>query len=230
MPQCKAIRHNGERCKRKCVIGKAVCATHGGRTPTGVGSPRFKTGKYSKYLPDRLIGQYEEAQSDPQLLGLRDEIALVDTRLGELISKVDTKESGLAWKKLRTTLMEFKRAQALNKVDDAMDALYSLEALINAGGNDYLVWSEIGNTINLRRSLVESERRHLVEMQQMVSGERIMVLLAAIVDIIRRNVQDRESLARISDDIRRLISPRSSGQSDSRPETALVIQGISREV
>jgi hypothetical protein len=230
MIQCKAIKANGERCGNRVVRGREVCRFHGGSTPAGIGNPLFRNGRHSKYLPDRLIAQYNEAQTDPQLLSLRAEVSLVDTRLDELLTKVDTKESGYAWSRLKVALTEFKKAQALGKVDRAMDALYDLEALINTGGKDYLVWQEIAKTIELRKALVESERRHLVEMHQMISGESVMVLLAAVLDVIRKNEPDRQILARISEDIRGLISERTSGRTDIGRETALIVQGVSREI
>ena len=56
-------------------------------------APRFETGRYSKYLPTRLAGRYEEARADPELLALRDDIALLDTRVAQTVAALDTGES-----------------------------------------------------------------------------------------------------------------------------------------
>lgn len=61
---------------------------HGGKSLRGVDSPRFKTGRYSKCLPDRLVVRYEEALNDAELTRLDDEIALVDARLQDLLDRL----------------------------------------------------------------------------------------------------------------------------------------------
>src|SRR5689334_1272270 len=76
------------------------CRIHGGLQPQGIARPGFKTGRYSKYLPARLAGRYEEAASDPELLALKDDIALLDTRIAQTVSALDTGESKEAWSAL----------------------------------------------------------------------------------------------------------------------------------
>jgi hypothetical protein len=53
---------------------------------------------------------------------------------------------------------------------------------------------------------VESERKRLVDMEQMITVERTMVLLSAVISVIRDNVTDRKTLHKISTDIGQLIS------------------------
>ncbi|MGI8403704.1 MAG: hypothetical protein ACR2OE_02845 [Thermomicrobiales bacterium] len=69
--------------------GRNVCLAHGGKTPRGAASPHFKTGRYSRSLPGRLVAAYEEALNDPRLLSLRDDIALTDAMLMETLSQLD---------------------------------------------------------------------------------------------------------------------------------------------
>src|SRR3954469_9482211 len=84
--KCKAT---GEQCRRWAVNGKRVCTVHGGLTPSGHASPHFKSGRYSRYLPSRLSERYHEAQADQRLLELREEIALIDARLCDLLATED---------------------------------------------------------------------------------------------------------------------------------------------
>ena len=64
---------------------KGRCRWHGGKSLRGAEHPMAKHLRYSKYLPEALLARYQEARDDPQLLELRDEIALVDSRLIQLI-------------------------------------------------------------------------------------------------------------------------------------------------
>jgi hypothetical protein len=89
MPRCRATsKQSGERCKRHAAKGLNVCSMHGGKSLRGVDSPRFKTGRHSKYLPDRLAERYEEALNDAELTRLNDEIAVVDARLQDLLDRL----------------------------------------------------------------------------------------------------------------------------------------------
>jgi hypothetical protein len=88
--QCEATsKRSGERCRKHAMRGRNVCMSHGGKTPRGAASPHFKTGRYSRSLPGRLVAAYEEALSDPRLLSLRDDIALTDAMLMETLSQFD---------------------------------------------------------------------------------------------------------------------------------------------
>ena len=88
--QCTATsKRSGKQCRKHAMRGRTVCLAHGGKTPRGVASPHFKDGRYSRSLPGHLLATYEEALRDPRLLSLRDEVALTDAMISELLSQID---------------------------------------------------------------------------------------------------------------------------------------------
>lgn len=205
MSACGAKTRNGGTCKQ-AALRNGRCYLHGGKSLGGQASPQFKTGRYSRVLPARLATRYQEALSDGALLELREEISLVDTRLSDLISRVESGESGEVWRLLRTAYAEFSKARSAGKIPEMTQALATIEALILRGLADHAAWQDISQSLEQRRKLVESERKRLVEMQQMISTEQAMILLAAIVDTVRRHVSDRSALSAISADITKLIT------------------------
>lgn len=182
------------------------CRVHGGKTPGGMASPQFKTGRYSKYLPARLAGRYQEAKADPQLLALREEISLVDSRLADLLQRVDSHEAGYWWKELGRIYGEFLEAQNKKDVPVMSLRLAEIGQIIRAGQSDYAAWDEVYGVLEQRRKFVESERKRLVEMQQVITSERAMLLIAALVDVVKTHVTDRGTLSAISADIGKLIT------------------------
>jgi hypothetical protein len=86
--------------------GRGVCLAHGGKTPRGAASPHFKTGRYSRSLPGHLVALYEQALNDPTLLSLRDEIALIDTMIGETLSQLT---EDMPWEKEREIFEQIHR-------------------------------------------------------------------------------------------------------------------------
>lgn len=194
MAQCTAkAKHSGERCRRRAVSGYAVCQVHGAGSPKqgrpgGVSRAALAEGRYRRYLPARLAERYEEARGDATLLALRDDIALLDARLAELLGRVDAGETGEVWRALRHQSAVLKRARLERDSEGLQAALESIVALIERGADDAAAWAEIGTTMEQRRRFVESERRRLVEMHQMISTERLMHLLGAVSEVFRRAV------------------------------------------
>lgn len=207
MPQCTAkVRKTGERCKRWAVTGYAVCQVHGAGSKNKPGGRPVQHGRYSKYLPTRLVSRYQEAKDDPELLNLRDEIGVLDSRLSELLTRVDTGEASELWMKAHNAFHQFKIATAAKRQMEANKYFFELESILGEGLSDAAAWMEISSLIDQRRKLVESERKRLVEMQQMISVERAMILIGAIAAVIKENVTDRTALANISAELNRLTS------------------------
>ena len=139
---------------------------HGGKTPQGIALPQTKHGRYSKHLPTRLLANYEAAKSDPDLLVMHDEIALVDARINELLEGSDT-------------------ATAAQQA-----------------------WPEIQTLIEQRRRLVESERKRLVELHQVVSADQAMLMVRSLIASVREHVSDPAILRAISAELERFSMAR----------------------
>jgi len=164
----------------------------------GVASPSFRTGRYSKSLPDRLAGRYTEALSDSKLLELRDEVALTDARLNELLRHLDGGKSA------QDAYAELMRAIDSGDSERLRHAAKEMGCAIRAGLGDHTTWRDVGEMVDQRRRLVESEHKRLVAMQQMITSEQAMVLLAVITNTVRKHVTDPTALAAISAEFNQL--------------------------
>lgn len=214
--QCTAtVRKTGEQCRRNAVTGKTVCQVHGAGSPykgRPGGAPLTREGRYSKYLPARLAGRYEEANKDTELLALREEVSLVDSRLADLLKRVDTNEAGYWWKELQRIHREYHEAVKKSDIAAMSKSLAELWHIIQSGVSDYAAWNEVYGVLEQRRKLVESERKRLVEMQQYVTAEKAMLLISALVGIVQTHVTDDRAIKAISADVGKLIAV---GVSDS---------------
>ena len=217
--RCTATsKQTGERCRRFPTPGRAVCRFHGGKTPRGMALPQTKGGHYSKDLPTRLAERYAEALRDAALLELREEIALLDARLADVLGRVDSGESGAAWATLDTLMRAYRRAQAEGHTE-AEVAAGELERVTGGGMQDHAAWSEVRSLIDQRRRLVESERKRLVEAQQMLSVGEVMLFVTALADAARRHVGDPRVLAAMGEDIERTLSAADPSRRNGNPMT-----------
>lgn len=199
--RCGAKTRDGDPCKNPPVTGSRRCRMHGGPTPRGRALPQTTHGRYSKDLPTRLAARYQEAQADPDLLNLNDEIRLTYALLVDALKGIDTGESGRLWRSLKAEWDALKDAQREKDSAAIAQHLNAIGSLITRGLADYAARVEVLDIIDRRRKLVESEGKRRQAMQQMITAERAMLLISAIVDVVMRHVDDPATRAAISADI-----------------------------
>ena len=219
--QCKAkAKSTGNQCRRWAVDGFEVCQVHGAGSPKQ-GRPGGRPilpggGRHSKYLPVRLAARYEESQNDPELLSMRDDIALIETRVADLLKRVDSNEAGLWWGKLRSAYDDLVAAMRRGNDQAVAAGLNDLNRFIDGGGSDFAIWGEISSLLDQRNRIVSSERKRLVEMQQMITSQEAFRLVTALLSAVNENVTDRKSRARIQAEFIRLTD---------RPDSSIVESG-----
>jgi hypothetical protein len=205
MTACGAKTRRGSACA-VAAMPNGKCYRHGGATQAGPGASRFIHGRYSKLLSARLLERFTEAQADPELLALRDEIALVDARIADVLQRVDSGESGEAWGKLRDLTQDLEQAIRTGDQVRLVVVAAGLSMIAKGGLKDDAAWREVLQLVGERRVLVESERRRWVQQRQMMTTVEAMTLLAAVVDVVRRHVPDHDALRAISAELRALCA------------------------
>lgn len=195
--QCTAkSKQSGEQCKKHAMVGRNVCATHGGKTPRGIASPHFKTGRQSKYMPAWLRERYEAHLADPNLLSMADDVALLDARADELLEALATGNTADVWERLQETFAKFDTALHTNPAN-AQRHLVDLRGIVQEGGRAAETWQELYVLLEQRRKIAESEHKRLVSMDQMVTAGEVMALMMQVMDVIVRVVSDPRERAEV---------------------------------
>jgi hypothetical protein len=218
MRECGAKTRSGGRCKGQ-PMPNGRCRMHGGASLSGIASPTFQTGRYSKYLPAHLLADFQSAQADPTLVECRDELALIDSRLGQLAQRFQSGKDAELWAVLSMSFdtlatsfdallsaVEPEGDEAETAVREATGALEGCRSVIHEVRASESTWREVYGVLEQRRKLVETESKRLKDMQQLITVERAMGLIAALADSVRRNVTDRKQLAAIQSDLIRLTT------------------------
>jgi hypothetical protein len=138
---CGAKTRKGRPCQNP-AMKNGRCRMHGGATPRGTDLPQFKSGRYSKSLPDKLAGRYEEALSDEERHDLRDEIALAEAKIYDLFlgMKRGEVDEARAWKdverwtarKQRLVLVDARLARERGEMVSAEESMAMVAALTDA--------------------------------------------------------------------------------------------------
>jgi hypothetical protein len=206
MPQCTAKAKGTQlRCQHMTSAGKTVCHIHGGKTPVSIGLPQTTHGRYSKHLPQRLQERYEASLDDSELLNRRAEIAVLDARIGDLLKRVDSGESGRLWYELMDS---WQSLQAKRTPENAVRHQQAIER----GREDYAAWSEITDIFKVRDKLASSESKRLVEMQTMMDTQEALTVVRYLVDSVQRHVHDVEDRIAVAADLSQFIRGRIAGR------------------
>jgi hypothetical protein len=201
--ECGAKKRDGTPCKA-AAMQNGRCRIHGGKSLSGVASPTFKTGRYSQHLPQELLTAYERSQSDPELLAVREDISLLDSLLISNLTRLETGESGKAWQTLIRLINQIDKAFANENYGEVMINVRMLRELADNRMEQFAVEEEIRSKLEQRRRLVESERDRLIKGKMVIEGDRAVVLISALLDSVKRNVTDRDTLSAIQSDFIRL--------------------------
>lgn len=196
---------SGRPCKAWAVHGRTKCVTHGGASPApGPSHPAYKHGRYSKSLPTELLGRFKTGLSDPNLLQMSEELALLDTRSGQLLERLATGESAKRWERVREAMRAVLSFQAQGDSDMLEEALDDLAKEVFAKA-DHEIWHEIRETIESRRRVASTERQRLAAAQQVVTVAEMLSLVSSLSAVVMAHVTDPDARAEISDDVRRLL-------------------------
>lgn len=201
-PICGAkTKKDGEPCQNS-PMRNGRCRLHGGKSLIGPMSPAWKDGRYSAYLPKDVLGKYERLRSDPEYLKLQDEIALVDTRIGALLSGIEFKGSG---EQIRRLQVEFDRMRLGLKNQNATQAnlaVLAMEAIFSEAIREGLAWDEIARLIELRRRLSETEQARVVKAQAIITATDLQVFMGRLSGVLRTYINDPEILAGLASELR----------------------------
>jgi hypothetical protein len=158
-PRCTArSKRTGQPCTQPVCRGRTKCRLHGGRSSRGLAAPAWKDGRHSKVLPVGLTAAYERSREDPELVGLRDELALVDVRINELLERLDADDPSAVWREVYAAIERRRRLadterkrvellQAVLPVEQAMAFVGMLAASVKRHVKDRAILQAISNDI-----------------------------------------------------------------------------------
>jgi hypothetical protein len=188
----------GKQCQRDAEPGKLICVIHRKRKDGSFTPSNTRARGREKEMRDEMRARYFDVLADPEhLFDLNIDIALLETRLRELISRVHTHESERAWKKLADQNDALRVAWRKHDDEEIMLAMRTLSDLIEEGQSDYAAWGEIHEILKTRTRITTQERKIRLEEKRLLPAEQVDLLLKAILNLVRENVEDSKALANI---------------------------------
>jgi len=182
-------RQRGKPCENPPTKGRTRCRFHGGHTKRGADHPRYRPGSWSAVVPARLAEKLERLVVDDGLYDLRQDVALANVRIEELLSQLQSKSTA-RWDLLAEAYDLLDAAIKTGKAEVFTPALLDLRNLIKEGHKDDSLWEKIQRAKEHRLRLIESERRWLVDAGQMITSERLAALATEIQFVIKSAIEN----------------------------------------
>lgn len=205
--KCNAkAKSTGKPCTRDAMLGSTKCYVHGGNTPRGIASPHYKGLDRSTHLPRGLATIFEQMASNPDLLSVRADVALVDALIANKLPKLEEGESAQHWEMAIKLISKARVAYKSEQYGTLEECLHELEALADDRRLFYATEQEVQSQLELRRKLVDTENKILYNKEKALTAEQAMLLVGALLESVRRNVKDANALNAIQSDFWQLTA------------------------
>jgi hypothetical protein len=179
-----------------------------------------------------MAATYEKGVHDRELLNMREDVALLDARVGDLLSRADTGEAGKIWTLALTAYQEMQVAIRQNDTVKGAEANTHLGALLRKGQSDYRTWEEVGRALEQKRKLIESEQKRQAQEKFLVPITELGLVVQALAAAVRTHVRDVEALRAINADWHQLLgrNPEPRDYWTPRDATDTIEQRTDREI
>ena len=199
---CGAKNRSGGPCLRS-VMDNGRCKLHGG---AATGRPIIH-GRRSKFLPVRLAERVADGMSDPNLISVLEDVALIDALIADECQGLGEDTPAQLWAKASEVAYSMK----LNLVTEDFNQLAKqVEILIQIMNNGEGIYQRISRILNMteqKRKLSETEMKRLVHLKQFITATELAVIGAQLLTLINENVKDSKERDRIAAGLVSLFRP-----------------------
>ena len=163
------------------------------------------TGKGSSFQITRLAAKYNEMQKDGRLLSNRHSVGIIDHRVMQLVERIDANDAPDRLNKLQKLWNEMRDLEARQNDVEASLVKKEIDEQFAKAREDYLVWEQMFNVLDVRRKMIDSEVKIAREMHAIMTAEDghelVKKLLASVLEV----VNDPNQLKAIQYEFARLI-------------------------
>jgi hypothetical protein len=203
---CGAKTRNGTPCA-KSPMPNGRCALHGGKSLKGEQHPNFKHGKFSDYLPQRLVKIYEDVQADDEHTLLSRNIRLREMFIRERLAMIDdVPDSAETWKQLREAVDELNKAYRNSDDGKVYGAIAAIENIIDERTLYFQAVEEI--RIDLAEQRKDKQVISSIEQrgENAITAKELMVFMGAVLHVINNTVTNQTERIKVQAQIDNLFS------------------------
>ncbi len=205
-------KRSGKRCANWAIKGRRTCRMHGGKSPRGRDHPSYKHGLHTKSLPERYRARYGEHLVDDRVFSLDPEVALIQTRMDELLAGLDVDGHVALWIKLKAACDELQRATKSKEHDSARNAIGAVCSLVDRGRSESRTWVDIHALQIQKTKTLEVRSRIAKQEQASIPEAHLFVIMDRFAEVVRTEITKAFKLELSESDTLRNISTALKGQ------------------
>lgn len=170
------------------------------------GTGIMTTGSGSSFPLTRLAARYNQMKKDGRVLSNRNAIDVIDTRISQLLERIDLNEAP----ERMVILSEMWKQYELELDSGQNAAAYmtrkSISAQFEKAYHDYMAWKQTFEALDLRGKMVEREVKVLKEIHAIMTAEDAYELVAKLMAaVIRVNGDDPKKIKQVQHEFTRII-------------------------
>lgn len=167
-------------------------------------------------LPEHLHDRYKSAVTDPHLMSLRRDIALVSSLIASCSRRMQTGEpSARSWKRLREQAIGVIGSKKQGDEQAATQKLSELLRMISKGCPEVELQDELLKLIDSRLKTIAAEANRLKTLQEFMDRESTLSIARQFAEAVKQHVHDPAELRAIATEFQRIRQ----GVTESRSPT-----------
>lgn len=164
------------------------------------------TGTKSNFPIMRLAAKYNQMQKDGRVLSNRKAIDVVDTRIVQLLERLDVEEAPDRLKKLNELWVEYCDYVKSGKTAEASSSMRRLDDEFEKIYHDYEAWKQMFDALDLRRKMVESEVKVLTQIKAIITAEDAYEMNAKMLAAVMRVIgEDPKKMKQVQYEFAKLV-------------------------
>jgi hypothetical protein len=187
-----------EPCQNSPMVGKATCYMHSGRT---AGMIHKQGVRHTTLERIGLSKSFQEFMEDPARLHVTEEIALLRSRLWQIL---DGLPDSLSPSFLADAYTLYRQATRGRDEDKKQAALSALGEMLEEGSTVSQGWQDALQTIDQLRRMARVEQQHDERLRRYIALEHIVAMCNRQAEAIRARILD--TALRLADDPRALLN------------------------
>ena len=148
------------------------------------------TGASSSFPITRLASKYRQMQTDGRILSNRQAIDVVDTRIIQLLERVDVDDAPDRMKRLVDLWTEFTEAHDSGRTVEEAQTRARLAKEFEKAYHDYEAWNQMFEALDVRRKMVDSEIKILTQIKAIITAEDAYELSAKMLSAVMSVLDD----------------------------------------
>lgn len=174
------------------------CKHHGGNAAAGIQHYNYKDGRRSKYMPAPLLPAFQAAMEDPELLSLNEDIATLDALINQEAGRIESGDPSALLAEAKSLWNSLSKAVKRGDREAVQRFQSRLEATLSAGASDFTAISRMLEFMEQKRKAVATEAKQREMLGAVIPIEFASERMRLLGRIVREEVHDRDTLARIA--------------------------------